>query len=69
MAGFRKKTTRRMPPMTRKVAKLINELASIERRLKNLLPDIQTAEMYEIGERKRQQHGHPIIVEGEEIFE
>ena len=69
MAGFRSKTTRRMPPKTRKLAKLINDLASVQRRLKNLLPEIQTAEMYEIGEHRRQQHSHPIVVEDKELFE
>ena len=56
MGGYKKSTTRRMPPKTRKLAKLINELASVQRRLKNLLPEIQTAEMYERGEHRRQEH-------------
>lgn len=69
MVAFKKRTTRRMPPKTRKIAKLINELASIERRLKNILPEIQTAEMYEIAEQRRQQH-HKVTEsdDGEELF-
>lgn len=51
--AFRSKTIRRMPPKTRKLAKLIGELDSISRRLKNLLPEIQTAEMYERAEAKK----------------
>lgn len=54
--AYKARTTRRMPPKTRKLAKLINDLASVQRRLKNLLPEIQTAEMYERGERQRQEH-------------
>lgn len=67
--AYRGKTTRRMPPKTRKLAKLINDLASIERRLKNLLPEIQTAEMFERAEQKRQQHSHSVVVNGEQLFE
>ena len=33
-----------MSPTTRKVARLIGELSSIERRLKNLLPEIKQIE-------------------------
>jgi len=41
---YRKKTLRSMSPTTRKVARLIGELSSIERRLKNLLPEIKNIE-------------------------
>jgi len=51
---LRKKTLRRMPPETRKVAKLVNDLASVERRLKNLLPTIQRMEVWERADLKRQ---------------
>ena len=37
--AYRKKTLRSMSPVTRKVARLIGELGSIERRLKNIIPD------------------------------
>ena len=33
-----------MSPTTRRVARLIGELSSVERRLKNLLPEIQEIE-------------------------
>ena len=42
--AYRKKTLRSMSPTTRKVARLIGELASVERRLKNLLPEIRRVE-------------------------
>ena len=42
--AFRKKTIRKMSPTTRKVARLIGELSSVERRLKNLLPEIRNIE-------------------------
>jgi len=41
---YRKKTLRTMSPTTRKVAKLIGELESVSRRLKNLIVDIQLLE-------------------------
>lgn len=44
MAGYRKKTLRSMSPVTRKVARLIGESASVSRRLKNVLPEIQDLE-------------------------
>ena len=42
--AYRRKTLRSMSPTTRKVARLIGELVSIERRLKNLLPEIKEIE-------------------------
>jgi len=42
---YRKKTIRRMSPTTRKVARLIGELESVARRLKNLVPEIQHLEL------------------------
>ena len=42
--AYRKKTIRTMPETTRDLAKLINELASIERRLKNMLPRVRALE-------------------------
>lgn len=59
--AYRSKTIRRMPPKTRKLARLIGDLDSVSRRLKNMLPEIQTAEMFERAEAKRkaQQKHHP----------
>lgn len=37
---YRKKTVRAMPETTRELARLINEMDSVQRRLKNLLPRI-----------------------------
>lgn len=42
--AYRKATLRRMLPETRKVAKLINDLDSVSRRLKNVIPDLQRLE-------------------------
>lgn len=42
---YRKGTLRRMPPTTRKLARLIGELESATRRVKNLLEDIQLVEL------------------------
>ena len=54
---FRKLTLRRMRPHTRKVAKLCNELESINNRLRNLLQDIElletTAKQSELSELHR----------------
>ena len=38
---FRKHTLRTMSPTARKVARLIGELISVAKRLKNLIPDLQ----------------------------
>jgi hypothetical protein len=42
--AYRKKTLRSMSPTTRKVARLIGELDSVVRRLKNLIPELQHQE-------------------------
>jgi len=39
--AYRKRTLRTMSPTARKVARLIGELDSVSRRLKNLIPDLQ----------------------------
>ena len=51
---MRKKTLRKMPPETRKVARLTNDLESVLRRLRNTLPAIQRMELWERAEMKRQ---------------
>ena len=43
--AFRKATLRRMPPVTRKYAKLLNELDSVLRRSKNMVEEIQRLEL------------------------
>jgi hypothetical protein len=45
--AYKRKTLRAMPPKTRKLARLINELDSTVRKLKNTLPDIADAETAE----------------------
>ena len=42
--AYRRKTLRSMSPVARQVARLIGEQASIARRFKNLLPEIQRLE-------------------------
>lgn len=44
MARKRKSTLRKMPPLAREVAKLANEIASVNARLMNLTEKIATAE-------------------------
>ncbi len=43
--AYRKKTLRSMSPVTRKVARLIGELDSVARRLKNLIPELQRLDL------------------------
>ena len=52
---MRKKTLRRMSPKARKLAKLIGDLESVTKRLKNYLADVQELELWARAaqERKR----------------
>ena len=43
--AFRKATLRRMPPVTRKYAKLLGELESVLRKGKNLVEEIHRLEL------------------------
>lgn len=43
---YQRKTLRKMPPHTRKVARLLNDLESAHTRLRNLMPELQTLERY-----------------------
>ena len=43
--AYRKATLRRMPPVTRRYAKLLNELDSVLRRGKNLVEEVQRLEL------------------------
>jgi len=43
--AFRKTTLRRMSPVTRKYAKLLNELESVLRKGKNMVEEIQRLEL------------------------
>jgi len=42
--AYRKRTLRSMLPTARKVARLIGELESVDKRLKNLIPELQRME-------------------------
>ena len=43
--AYRKRTLRGMSPVTRKTARLIGELESVTRRLKNIIPEIRSLEL------------------------
>ena len=45
MSRFTRKTLRRMPPTTRKIARLANELASVQTRLSNRIEALVGMEM------------------------
>ena len=44
--SYRSSTLRRLPPHTRKLARLINDLDSVERRLKNYLETVRELELW-----------------------
>lgn len=44
--AYRKNTLRKMPPHTRKVARLLNDLESVHTRLRNLMDQAQVLELY-----------------------
>ena len=50
--AYRKKTLRSMLPTTRRVARLIGEVGSVEQRLKNLIPELQRIELESIALQK-----------------
>jgi len=52
--GYQRKTLRKLSPEARKLAKLVNELDSVTRRLKSLVPIVQDLEIWEKAERQRQ---------------
>ena len=54
--AYKRKTLRAMPAKTRKLARLINELDSTVRKLKNILPDIADAETAERAMFNQQKH-------------
>ncbi len=43
--AYRRKTLRQMSPVTRKLARLRGELASVDRRLANMIPEVQSIEI------------------------
>ena len=44
--AYRSSTLRRLPTQTRKLARLINDLDSVERRLKNYLETVRELELW-----------------------
>ncbi len=54
--AYRKKTLRKMPTMTKKIAGIISSAESIKRQLKNLLPEIEEMERdRDLAKRLREQ--------------
>jgi len=62
---YRKRTLRQMTPEARKLAKLADELESVRRRLKAMVPLVQSFEMWERAEMKRQAAFGPGVKGGE----
>jgi hypothetical protein len=54
MSVYQSKTLRRMPPETRKLAKLVNEADSLVRRLRNRIPEMAQLERDSMAFYKRQ---------------
>ena len=54
MSVYQSKTLRRMPPETRKLAKLVNEADSLVRRLRNRIPEMARLERDSLAFYKRQ---------------
>ncbi len=50
--SYRKKTLRKMPPVTRDTARLVNDLESLARKLRNRLATIQELEIDSIALRQ-----------------
>ena len=67
--AYRKKTLRSMSPTTRKVARLIGELGSIEKRLRNLIPEIQEIESRSNALTNAKAKGWAKIEGGEKLFD
>jgi hypothetical protein len=53
MAGFRKATLRKMPPITRQLAEIYNQRESGQQKLKNMISRVQKMELKTI-ERDKQ---------------
>ena len=62
---YRKRTLRQMTPEARKLAKLADELESVRRRLKAMVPLVQSFEMWERAEKERQAAFGPGVKGGE----
>jgi hypothetical protein len=65
--AYKKKTMRKMYPLTRNYARLINDLESVARRLKNLKPKIDDLEFQARSLAKAKQHG--LIQDDTPIFD
>lgn len=53
MMPYRRSTIRKMPPRTRLIARMLNELESVHTRMRNLLPIIELDERQRLAEAKR----------------
>jgi hypothetical protein len=60
---YKKKTLRRLPTITRRYARIINDLDSVIRRLKNLTEDIDRLEMDSRALFKRREHDDRVTID------
>jgi hypothetical protein len=66
--AYRRKTLRGMSPVTRKLARLRGELASLDRRLANLVPEVQSMEIEAQALRNQGRLKNPVPQVPEELF-
>ena len=60
---YKKKTLRRLPPITRRYARIINDLDGVIRRLKNLTQDIDRLEMDSRALFKRREYEDRVTID------
>ena len=60
---YKKKTLRRLPPITRRYARIVNDLDSVMRRLKNLTEDIDRLEMDSRALFKRREYEDRVTID------
>lgn len=65
---YKKKTLRHMPPVTRRYARILNDLDSVTRRLKNLRNDIARLELDSRALFKKQEYEARIVRSTHPIF-
>lgn len=58
---YRKKSLRGMKPLSRKLAEMINEIHSIERRINNLIPEVQRIETWYAADVKSKSASRKVV--------
>ncbi len=66
--AYKRKTLRQMSPVAKKLGRLIGEVDSIRRRLKTLIPEIQSLEADSKALRNHQCRVTPALEETADIF-